>query len=70
INPGESIDISDAISLLNFLFNSGTPPSPLEAGNINRDEMIDVSDVIYLLNFLFAGGPSIPPPFPEPGPAS
>lgn len=70
INRGESIDISDAISLLNFLFNSGTPPSPLEAGNINRDEMIDVSDVIYLLNFLFVGGPSIPPPFPEPGPAS
>jgi len=38
-----------------------------EACNANDDERLDISDAVYLLGFLFLGGPSPPPPYPEPG---
>ena len=69
VNDDELVDISDAVSLLNYLFRSGAAPDPLVAGDINDDDTLDISDSVYLLDYLFAGGSSIPPPFPELGPA-
>lgn len=50
------INLGDAIFLLNYLFNSGSAPSPPQAGDANCDDSIDISDVIYILNYLFKGG--------------
>ena len=68
VNDGEQVDLSDAVSLLAYLFTGGEAPDPLAAGDVNDDGGLDISDPIYLLNFLFLGGPSIPAPYPEPGP--
>ena len=54
------IDLSDAITLLLYLFK-GLEVSYPEILDTNTDDTIDISDVIYLLNFLFTGGP---PPQP------
>ncbi len=56
-NSDGTIDVGDAIYLLNYLFKNGTPPDPQQAGDVNGDQTLDVSDAIYLLNYLFKGGP-------------
>ncbi len=57
-------DISDAVSILLWLFVGGEKPGCLEAADTNGDDGHDVSDAVYLLLYRFQGGP----PPPEPGP--
>jgi Tol biopolymer transport system component len=52
-----SIDVSDAIYILNYLFRGGPAPKPLMSGDSNNDNEISLADAIYLLNYLFRGGP-------------
>jgi hypothetical protein len=63
-NSSGSIDISDAIFVLNYLFLGGGDPPCMEAANANDDPGVDITDGIYLLSFLFLGG--APPPAPGP----
>jgi hypothetical protein len=58
------IDISDAVSVLGFLFLGESPPHCAEAADADNDGSIVVSDAIQLLTFLFLGGPSPAPPGP------
>lgn len=65
INGSGTVDLSDAVYLLTYLFLGGPPPVPLECGDLspkvregdtNGDGEVDVSDGIHLLNWLFVGG--------------
>ena len=67
-NGDDSLDIGDAIFLLNFLFRGDASPVPPEAGDINADGVVDLSDAVYLLEYLFLTGPPPPEPFTVPGP--
>ena len=68
-------DLSDAVSLLGYLFLGGSAPVDLQScgtkyplirnGDANADDALDVSDAIHLLGWLFSGGP---PPVPACGP--
>ena len=49
--------VSDVIYLVNFIFQDGPPPNPLESGDANCDGYLRVSDIVYLVNYLFKGGP-------------
>ena len=55
------IDVGDIVYLINYLFKTGSAPTPLQAGDVNCDGNVDVGDVVYLINYLFKGGP---PPNP------
>ena len=55
-NGDGTIDLGDAIYLLNYLFKNDDPPDPLEAGDANCDDIVNVNDAIYILNYLFRGG--------------
>jgi hypothetical protein len=57
-NNDQTIDASDVVYLMNYLFLSGPAPDPIQAGDVNQDGLVDISDVIYLVNYLFIGGPS------------
>jgi hypothetical protein len=57
VNRDGLIDVGDIIYLLNYLFKSGPPPDPLDAGNATCDGAVDVGDVVYLINYLFKSGP-------------
>jgi hypothetical protein len=57
-NADESIDIADAVYLLNYLYKTGSAPDPLEAGDANNDGSVDVADAVYLLNYLYKEGPA------------
>lgn len=55
-NSDLSVDVSDAVYLINYSFAGGPAPNPLEAGDPNCDQLVDVSDAVYLINYAFAGG--------------
>ena len=66
-NADGSINITDGIFVLNFLFLGGPTPTCLEAANPNDDEAVNITDGIYILNFLFLGGPQPAAPYPSCG---
>jgi hypothetical protein len=53
-----AVDIDDIVYLINYIFASGTPPVPLEAGDANFSGFIDIDDVVYLISYVFSGGPA------------
>lgn len=59
-DPGGSVDLSDLIYLVNYLFLGGPSPDCLAAANTNGDAgcSVDLSDLIHLVNYLFLGGPA------------
>ena len=63
INADDSLDLSDAISLLGFIF-FGEPIPCLAAADINDDEVIDLTDPILLLDYLYTNGEAPYAPFP------
>ena len=67
MNGDETLDLTDAIFFLDYLFLSGEAPVPLDAADTNGDEDVDLVDGLYLLAYLFTNGD--PPPFPFPEPA-
>ena len=52
-----TINIADAVYLVNYIFADGPAPSPLASGDADCDQTINVADVVYLVNYIFAGGP-------------
>ncbi len=53
------ISISDAVSLISFIFGGGPAPDPLAVGDANGDCKTNISDCVYLINYIFGGG-SVP----------
>ena len=51
------IDVADVVFSVNYLYNSGPAPDPLESGDVNCDSNVNIADVVYLINYLFIGGP-------------
>ena len=61
-NDEGKVDLSDAISVLNFLFAGGKASLCANACDMNDDEQLDISDAVFLLGYLFGGGPEPPEP--------
>lgn len=66
LNDDSSVNLTDAIVLLNYLFNGTAAPTPLERADTNADGSYNLVDATFLLGYLFTMGP--PPPFPFPTP--
>jgi hypothetical protein len=69
-NADASINITDGIYILNYLFLGGPRPPCLDAADANNDSTVNITDGIYVLNFLFLGGLKPPAPHPACGPDS
>ena len=69
VNDDDTVNLSDAISVISYLFLDGEDPRLVEASDINADGALDLADAVYLLNFLYRGGPQPPTPFPQIGAA-
>ncbi|MGE3165182.1 MAG: IPT/TIG domain-containing protein [Planctomycetota bacterium] len=60
--------LGDAVTLLNYLFVTGTPePSCLDALDVNDDGLLGVDDALHLLQYLFTNGPAPSTPYPDSG---
>jgi hypothetical protein len=55
-NSDGSIDISDAIFLISYIFSGGLAPYPPAAGDANCDGEVDISDAVFLISYIFSGG--------------
>ncbi len=55
-NDDGTIDISDVVCLVNYLFHSGSAPYHADAGDANCDGDIDIGDAIYIVNYIFKSG--------------
>ena len=59
-----SVNLADAILVLDYLYTGGGAPSCLDAADIDASLHVNLGDPVYLLSYLFVGGP--PPPSPSP----
>lgn len=56
VNQDLSVNVGDAVYMINYIFKGGPPPGRLEAGDVNCDMSSDVGDAVYLINFVFRDG--------------
>ena len=67
-NNDSTVDISDAINTLGYLFTGTGEVTCQDAADTNDDGAVDVSDAIATLGFLFLGNPpEIKLPYPNRG---
>ncbi len=66
-NADGTVDIADAVYILNYLF-AHRPLRCRDSADANDDGRLDVSDAIAVLAYLYAKGAPPPPPFAAPGP--
>jgi hypothetical protein len=51
-----SVNVSDAVSIINYVFMGGGAPDPMEAGDVTCDGSVNVSDAVFIINYVFIGG--------------
>ncbi len=56
IDRNRTVDILDIIVLLQYKFQYGPPPIPMESGDIDRNGVINVLDILDLINYKFKNG--------------
>ncbi len=57
-NGTGTINISDAVFIIGYIFGGGAEPTPKCLGDANGTGTINISDVVYIINFIFGGGPA------------
>ena len=63
-----SIDLTDGLVTLNFLFTDGLSPGCMDAADTDDSGGLEISDAIVVFSYLFTGGSSPGAPVPsEPG---
>ena len=67
IDSNNRIELSDAIRILNWLFQGGQEPSCLDAADSDDNGKVELTDAVRILSFLFSGGQPPAVPYPDPG---
>lgn len=61
-NGSGSVNISDAVYLIAYIFAGGLPPGPCGTatglGNANGSGNVNISDAVFIIAYIFAGGPT------------
>lgn len=55
-DPGDVLDISDLVYLVDYMFVGGPPPPCFEEADVDASGEIDISDLVYMVDYMFAGG--------------
>ena len=66
-NSDSTVDISDGMILLAYLFQGANAPGCEAACDFNADGTLDLTTAIYLFDAIFQGTKAIPAPYPECG---
>ena len=67
-DPVRSVDLADAIFMLQNLFMGGQAPPCADAADANDDGRLNLLDPIWVIQFLVGNlGSSLPEPFTQPG---
>jgi hypothetical protein len=62
-NADTSVNLTDAMTILGFMFLGGGSPGCAKAADVNDDGANNLSDALTLLGYLFLGGQAPPEPF-------
>ncbi|MBN1441988.1 MAG: dockerin type I repeat-containing protein, partial [Planctomycetes bacterium] len=62
-NADAALDVSDAVTILGYLFLGTAMNDCEDAADVNDDGGLDISDAVRLLGYLFLGLPRPPDPF-------
>lgn len=57
-NGDETVNISDAVYIINYVFSGGPAPDPIEAADVDCSGSCNISDAVYLILYIFSGGPA------------
>lgn len=57
-NADGTINVSDAVYIINYVFVNGDEPQPWASGDANCDGSVNVSDAVMVINFVFVNGPT------------
>ncbi|MFX1517725.1 MAG: metallophosphoesterase [Promethearchaeota archaeon] len=56
-NADNNVDISDVVSIINYLFRDGSEPLPMLClGDANGNGEVTIADVVYLVNYVLKSG--------------
>ncbi|MEZ5359483.1 MAG: M6 family metalloprotease domain-containing protein [Candidatus Zixiibacteriota bacterium] len=55
-NGDTSVNVGDAVYLVNYIFKGGPGPVPEAAGDANGDCSVNIGDAVHLVNYIFNGG--------------
>lgn len=66
-NADGTVDLSDAVATLTYLFGGGREPECMDASDADDSGVVEITDPIFLLGALFLGLRQILPPHPECG---
>jgi Peptidase family M1 domain/Peptidase M1 N-terminal domain len=55
-NGDHAVNVSDAVSLIAYIFSGGAPPVPLAAGDPDCSVSVNISDAVYLISYIFSSG--------------
>jgi len=55
-NGDNTVNVGDAVSIINYVFKGGAAPDPLEAADANCDGDVNVGDCVRIINYIFKGG--------------
>ncbi len=64
-DANRQVDLTDAITVLNFLFLGGPQPDCMDGADADDTGVLDLTDAVYSLNFQFLAGPRPPDPGPD-----
>jgi len=65
-NGDNTVNVGDAVYVINYVFKNGPPPTPWTKcnGDANGDCSCNVGDAVYIINYVFKNGPN-PKTLPE-----
>jgi uncharacterized protein (TIGR02145 family) len=55
-NNDASVNVSDAVWIVNYVFIGGPEPEPFLSGEVNCDGSVNISDAVWIINYVFMGG--------------
>ncbi len=57
-NADGTVNVTDAVFLINYIFAGGPAPDPLSVGDVDCSATTNVTDAVYLITYIFASGPA------------
>lgn len=57
-NGDGTVNLTDGVYILNYLFTNGPEPACQDAADVNDDGQLNITDGTYVLNWLFQNGPA------------
>ncbi len=55
-NNDRTVNVGDAVFIVNFIFKGGLAPSCMQSADGNGDATVNVGDAVYVINFVFKEG--------------